>query len=228
MKKYMVILPLSAITLFVSLPQKADAQVAIAEVIQAGIKKVIRAVDLKVQRLQNQTIWLQNAQKVLENQLSRLRLTEIAAWTEKQKALYSEYYEELWNIKTAIAYYHGIRELSTRQTAMIREYRNTWQIIAGDAHFSVAEREHMERVYKGILEAAMKNIDQVLLISAAGKTQMSDAERLDIIQQANEAIGNNYQDLKQFNRQNAQLSINRARDVSEIDELRTLYGLHEN
>ncbi len=60
MKKFMVILPMSAMTLFVSLPSGATAQIAVVEVIKAGVKKVIKAVDLKIQRLQNETIWLQN------------------------------------------------------------------------------------------------------------------------------------------------------------------------
>ena len=56
LKTYMLILPISAVTLFVSLPNGANAQLAIAEVIKAGIKKVVKAVDLKIQRLQNKTI----------------------------------------------------------------------------------------------------------------------------------------------------------------------------
>ena len=74
--------------------QQVQAQTAIAEIIKAGIKKVIKAVDLKIQRLQNKTIWLQNAQKTLENALSKLKLDEIANWTEKQKEQYRKYYEE--------------------------------------------------------------------------------------------------------------------------------------
>ncbi|MBE7178248.1 MAG: conjugal transfer protein TraI [Mucilaginibacter polytrichastri] len=225
MKKYMVILPLSAITLFVALPQKADAQIAIVEVIQAGIKKVIRAVDLKVQRLQNQTIWLQNAQKVLENQLSRLHLDEIAEWTEKQKSLYSEYYDELWNIRTAVAYYQAIRDLTTTQTAMIGEYQRAWSVISTDAHFTSSERGGMEKIYQGILQAAVSSLDQVLLISSAGKMQMSDAERLRLIHEAAESIRANYQDLRRFNEQNALLSLGRTKDESEIRTLRELYAL---
>src|SRR5471030_2764963 len=92
MKTYMVMLPLSAMTLFVCLPQGADAQFIIADVIKAAITKVIKAIDLEVQRMQNQTIWLQNAQKALENQLSKLKLTEISNWSQKQKDLFSSYY----------------------------------------------------------------------------------------------------------------------------------------
>ena len=63
MKKLMILMPASMIVLMVSMPVgHANAQVAILEVIKAGVKKVIRAVDLKIQRMQNETIWLQNAQ----------------------------------------------------------------------------------------------------------------------------------------------------------------------
>src|ERR1700679_1432471 len=102
MKKYMVILPLSAVSIFVSIPKGADAQMIIGSVISATVGRVIRAMDLEVQSMQNQTIWLQNAQKALENQLSQLKLTEISDWSQKQKSLFSEYYNELWQIKSAI------------------------------------------------------------------------------------------------------------------------------
>ena len=95
MKQYMVILPLSSATILVSLPKGADAQFVVGSVISSTVGRVIRAIDLEVQRLQNQTIWLQNAQKALENQLSKLKLTEISDWSQKQKDLYSGYYKEL-------------------------------------------------------------------------------------------------------------------------------------
>ena len=65
--------------------QQAAAQIPILEIIKAGVKKVIRAVDLQIQRLQNKTVWLQNAQKVLENKMAALKLTEISDWAAKQK-----------------------------------------------------------------------------------------------------------------------------------------------
>src|SRR6476620_11144768 len=100
MKKFMFLMPASMIVLMVSMPtNQANAQVAVLEVIKAGVKKVIKAVDLKIQRMQNETIWLQNAQKVMENQLSKLKLNEIAKWSEKQKELYSKYYTDLWKVK---------------------------------------------------------------------------------------------------------------------------------
>src|ERR1700691_3659973 len=66
---------------FVSWIHFSNAQpAAIIAVIKEGITKVIKAVDLKIQRLQTQTIWLQNAQKEIENVMSKVKLDEISGW----------------------------------------------------------------------------------------------------------------------------------------------------
>ena len=225
MKNYMVILPVSAMTICVSLPKGANAQIAVLEVIKAGVKKVIRAVDLKVQRLQNETIWLQNAQKVLENQLSKLKLTEIADWTERQKELYSEYYTSLWKVKTAITYYKRVKDLTQRQIAIVDEYKWAWGLFQKDKHFTVDELDQMQKTYLGILEESVKNLDQVLLVVNSFKTQMSDGKRLEIINNAAAKMEENYTDLRTFNSGNIDLSIKRSNSLDEVAKLKELYGI---
>ncbi len=227
MKKYMVILPVSAITLFVGLPKGANAQIAVAEVIRAGVKRVIKAVDLRVQRMQNQTVWLQNAQKVLENQLSKLKLTEIADWTQRQRTLYQDYYDELWQVRSAITYYRRIRDLTDRQVAIVNEYRWAWALFQKDSHFEPDELGHMQQVYAGILEESVKNVDQLLMVIHSFTTEMGDAARLEIINTAADKMELNYTDLKKFNRQNIQMSIQRAGSLDEVVTLKELYGIQE-
>src|ERR1700730_56357 len=84
------------------------AQDPISEIIKQGIIKVIKAVDLEIQRLQNKTIWLQNAQKAIENEMSKLKLDEISGWVEKQRKLYADYFDELSKVKEVIATYHSV------------------------------------------------------------------------------------------------------------------------
>src|SRR6185312_13343939 len=88
---------------------RTQAQIPI---IGTVVKKVIKAIDLKIQRLQNETIWLQNAQKQIENQLAKIRLGQIAGWSSEQQTLYSGYYNELWNIKSYISDYQRIKNLA--------------------------------------------------------------------------------------------------------------------
>ncbi len=222
----MVVLSLSGTTILVALPTGANAQLAIAEVIKAGVKKVIKAIDLKVQRLQNQTIWLQNAQKVVENQLSKLKLTEISDWTERQKKLYSGYYEELQKVRAVIRTYQRVKDLASTQTDILKEYQWALGLFRRDKHFSVDELAHMEDVYKGILDESVKNLDQVFVVINSFKTQMSDAARLELIDAAAGKMEQNYADLREFNQQNITLSIQRAKSELEIKTLKHVYEIN--
>jgi mannitol-specific phosphotransferase system IIBC component len=225
MKKYMVILPVSAVTVFVSIPKGADAQFVVGSVISSTVGRVIRAIDLEVQRMQNQTIWLQNAQKALENQLSKLKLDEISGWSQKQKDLFSQYYQELWDIKTAIAYYSRISDLTQKQVALVNSYNQAWALIKNDKHFSADELSYMTNVYSGILQASVNDLDQILSVIHANKTQMPDAKRMEIINKAADHMDTNYSDLQQFNTQNEMLSLQKAQSENEVLTLKKYYGI---
>jgi hypothetical protein len=225
MKKYMVILPVSAVTVFVSIPKGADAQFVVGSVISSTVGRVIRAIDLEVQRMQNQTIWLQNAQKALENQLSKLKLDEISGWSQKQKDLFSQYYQELWNIKTAIAYYSRISDLTQKQVALVNSYNQAWALIKNDKHFTADELSYMTNVYSGILQASVNDLDQILSVIHANKTQMPDAKRMEIINKAADHMDTNYSDLQQFNTQNEMLSLQKAQSENEVLTLKKYYGI---
>jgi hypothetical protein len=213
------------IGLVVAAPKPASAQLAIAEVIKAGVKKVIKAIDLKVQRLQNETIWLQNAQKTLENAMSKLKLQEISGWTQRQKDLYEDYFDELSKVKSLISYYHRIKDISTKQLRLVKAYQHVWQLLRQDQNFNPGELEYMAKVYSGILEESLKNIDQVFLVVSSFQTKMTDGERLSIIRKAADEIDENYDDLQQFSRQNVMLSLSRAKDASDASTIKKLYGI---
>ncbi|MGY3211902.1 conjugal transfer protein TraI [Mucilaginibacter sp. HD30] len=196
------------------------------QVVTSVVKKVIKAIDLKVQRMQNQTIWLQNAQKTIENELSKFRLTEISNWSEKQKTLYNDYYQELWKVKSTIAYYQRIKDLTFRQVALVGEYQRAWKLFLSDKHFRPEEILQMQRVYTGILDASAKNLDQIIMVINPSKTQMSDQQRLDAINRSGDLLDENYSDLKQYNNQNMILSLHRSKDLNELQTIRNYYGLH--
>lgn len=201
------------------------AQEPITEVIKKGIKKIIVAVDLRIQRLQNQTIWLQNAQKTLENAMSKLRLTEISEWVERQRELYASYFEELWKVKALITYYHRVKDIVERQVQLVNEYKAAWSLFQQDKHFTPDELEYMYEVYTGIFDESIKSIDRLLLVVNAFTTQMSDGKRLEIINGVADELEERFRDLREFNNQNKMLSLQRASDQADIDYIRKLYGL---
>jgi hypothetical protein len=203
--------------------QQTHAQ--ILEIIQAGVKKVIMAVDLEVQRIQNKTIWLQNAQKEMENVLSQTKLTEISDWAQKQKDLYGNYFNELWQVKDAIEYYHRIEDIMKKQVMLVSEYQSAYSLFKQDEHFTPDEIDYMGKVYTGIINESLKNLDQLFLVINSFTTQMADEKRMEIINNAGDAMDENYNDLKSFNSQNMMLSLQRSKDLNEVNTVKQLYGL---
>lgn len=210
---------------FISPFGKLRAQDAISLIIKEGITKVIKAVDLKIQRLQTKTIWLQNAQKVIENTMSKTQLGEITDWAEKQRMLYRDYFEELQKVKTVLTFYHTLKEITDLQLAIVKEYKRSFNGIKQDHHFSADEVSYIGRVYSGIIDESLSNLDGLPLVMNSFTLQMSDEKRMEIIDSIKNAIQKNYDDLKTFSTQNIQLSLARAADQHEISLIRALYGL---
>ncbi|MCW3074580.1 MAG: hypothetical protein JWP69_1649 [Flaviaesturariibacter sp.] len=222
MKKTSIYLLCLALVL---LPGRGAAQDPISVIIKEGIKKVIVAMDLKIQRIQNKTVWLQNAQKTLENTMSKLKLNEISGWAEKQRRLYSDYFEELGKVKTALAYYHRLRDLMDKQKLLVAAYSRAWSGVRRDRHFTPREVEYIGSVYAGILAESLQHLEGIELVVRSFTTRMSDGERMALIDKTAAAIEANYTDLRTFTNSNIQLSLQRSRDRKETTLVRSLYGL---
>lgn len=223
MKKIWLITILATMFLVVAPPQQSHA--IIWTVVKAAAKKVIKAIDLQIQRMQNKTIWLQNAQKTLENTLTKLKLDEISDWTEKQEQQYRKYYDELAQVKSVITCYQCIRDITKKQLRLVDEYKRAWSLIGQDDHFTADEIMYMEKVYRGILDESLNNIDQIGFILKSFATKISDAKRLELINNAADRVDTNYTDLIRFNQQNLILSLQRSKSKNDVRALKKLYGL---
>ena len=201
------------------------AQEPITEIIKAAIKKVVVAVDLKIQRLQTKTIWLQNAQKVVENTMSKLKLDQIKDWVQKQKDLYQKYFDELWKVKEVLSYYHRVKEITEQQITLVKDYHKAWSGVQQDSHFTADEVLYIGQIYTGIIDASLKNLDQIALVIKSFTTQMTDAKRMEIINRAASAMQTNLNDLRSFNSQNIELSLQRSKDENDIASVKKMYGL---
>lgn len=206
-------------------PAPVHAQAEIAAVIAAGVKKVIKAMDLRIQRLQNQTIWLQNAQKAVENTLSKLRLDEITDWVTRQRDLYAHYFDELARVKSLLTSYHQVQAIVATQTRLVQQYQRAYALFKADDHFTPKEILQMGKVYSGLLERSVQQLDALLLVIRSFATSMTDAQRLHTIQSVHTALSETYADLVAFNQQNILLRLQRASDQLDIEQVKKIYGL---
>lgn len=202
---------------------KADAQ--IIDIVKAAIVKAIRAVDLQIQKQQSKVMWLQNAQKVLENQMSKLKLKEISDWSEKQRKIYDDYFQELKKVKDMISSYQKVKQVIEMQIQLVTEYKKAWPLLKADKHFSTSELAEMYRIYTGILEESLKNIDQLTMVTNSFATQMTDGQRLELIETASSNMDRNLTDIRVFNQRNYKISISRSRNQQDAEMMKKVYGV---
>lgn len=207
--------------------QTAQAANPWAAIIKAAIKRVVRAVDLLIQRRQNAVIKLQNAQKAIENTMAKLHLDEITDWVKKQRDLYKQYYDELKKVKAVISYYFRIKQIAEKQVQIVEQYQKAWKLFQSDKHFSYEELIYMQKVYSGILEETAKNVDMLSLVVTAFSTQMSDAKRLEMIERVAVQVDKVHDELVSFNRQNQLLSLSRAKNEFDAKVVKELYGIQD-
>lgn len=212
------------ITITVLLTTKTHAQ-DIISIITGVTDKVIRAVDLQVQRIQTRTILLQEAQKELENTMSALRLGQIQDWTEQLKDLYANYFQELWQVKDVLSTYHKVAEAVSREELILAGCRNATQLFTAQTHFSTAELQHIVSVYTGILTQSSQNLDGLTTAIQAYALQMTDQQRLADIDAAAAGIDRNYADMQRYTNENELIALQRASDENDYLTLKKMYGL---
>ena len=200
----------------------ASAQI---DIIGDVIKEVLEQADLKIQELQTQTLYLQNAEKNLENTMTGGLLDDITGWVQQQEDLYSGYYNELWQVKTALSGFSRVSSLIARQAQLVRDYERVTAAVRADPHFSADEVAHILHVYGGILDESVKNVGQLSMVLEGFVTQMEDAGRLQAIDDVSAGIDRNYADLREYTQQNTLISLQRARDERDIATIKALYGV---
>jgi hypothetical protein len=220
------ILPVLILWMAIGQIQTANAQIPVVSLLSSVVKKVIIALDLKVQQLQNQTIALQNAEASLENNLHLNNLNDISGWLNKERKLYADYYQELAKVKTVISDYDEVKRIITRQKELLSECHNSSALFHRDAHFSASELKAMENIYGGILQESERNLEEALTAVQSFSTQMDDAERLAMVHHASTGMQTNLGHLRQYNNQNVTLSLERARDDQDRQAVKALYGIH--
>ena len=201
---------------------KAEAQI---DIITQIISTAVRAADLVVQRLQTETIILQEAEQELQNAMSAVQLDDIANWVDDQRSLYAEFFAELGQVKTVISGYYKVAEMVDRQKQILAAYERGLALFRQDTHFSVAELEQIETVYGGILTESGKNLSQLMMVLQSLTTQMTDEQRMAIIDGAAAGMDATYRDLQAYTNGNELLSLQRAQDENDYAVVKQLYGL---
>lgn len=139
--------------------------------------------------------------------------------------LHQAFIDGLMTVNPTIRNYKKIPFIIAYQKLLISEYKRYYNKFKKDKGFSPDELEYMAGVYNFLIDASVRNIDDLMMIITATKLRMTDDERLREINRIHEDMENKMSFLRHFNNSTQLLAMQRARQRQDVVTMRQLYGV---
>lgn len=189
------------------------------------LDKVVKAIDRKVQQMQNQVLRLQNLQKQAENALSLDKLSVISHTLQDQKTLYYTYYASLQQTKEQLLQSPRYLSVLSLRTDLLALYERSRSSIQGDTHLSGSERTEILSDLALLAHEIQTVTDKMVTALRAGTISATDAERLELIAATRRMLQQKADVLRRCIAEARALSLERAKDAMDAAAIRRLYGL---
>lgn len=176
------------------------------------LSKAIKAIDLKVQRLQNETLVLQQVQQAAEQKLSRTKLEEIRSWHQQLSALYASYFAELKQVKPIISDGVTVSQILALHEKTVVQYGKSQKDASTRPRFDAMLNHSRELV-------------QTMQLILSGQIVIKDAERMAMIATLKDAMQQYYDSMQSLGRQQIEIITNRKRRQSDIQIIKRLYAI---
>ena len=79
----------------------------------------------------------------------------------------------MWKVKNAISSYQAVRDIIKKQVQSVKENSKAFNFSKQGKNFTADELNYMQKVYTGILDESIKNIDKIQLVINAFATQIT-------------------------------------------------------
>jgi hypothetical protein len=141
-------------------------------------------------------------------------------------SLHQAFLGSLWIVSPAVRQYPRVADIISDQAALLREYHSAWRTFRKNGHFTPDELAYMLEVYNNLVSASLKNIDDLTMVMTDSQLRMSDAERLAEIDRIYTGSRGQLSFLRNFNDSNYRLAGQRAREASDQQTIKNIYGIN--
>jgi len=181
-----------------------------------------RAQEQEVQQLLLNWERLTQFKKILQNmkdgyQVLHKGYTAIKDISEGNFSLHKTFLDALLEVSPAVRKYQRISDIINYQLRIVKNYKAAFNEFKSNGAFSSEEIAYLGKVYKNLLDASLKNVEELTLVITDGKLRMSDDERLQAIDRIYASIEDQYSFLKAFNNNTAVLALQRKSEKADID-----------
>ena len=141
-------------------------------------------------------------------------------------SLHKAVLDGLMEVSPTVRNYRRVADIVNYQVVLIKEYRKAYDRFRRDNNFNPDELAYLGRVYNNLFKESLRNLDELVTVITAGKTRMSDDERLQAIDRIYADMQDKLMFLRNFNNNTTILAVQRAKERNDAQTIRKIYGLN--
>jgi hypothetical protein len=189
-----------------------------------------RAQSQEVQQLLLNIEKLKQLKEILDNMYKGYKILSTGYNTIKDLAegnfdLHKVFLDGLLQVSSTVRNYKRVAEIISMQQQVIKEYKAANHRYQSLQLFNPDELEYISKVYSGLVNRTLKNLDELIMVITAGELRMNDAERLAAIDRIYADMQDKLQFLRYFNNKTSILAAQRQKNLQDIEDLLRLYGI---
>ena len=139
--------------------------------------------------------------------------------------LHQLFLDGLLKVSPVVYNYKRVADIITTQLQLIKEYKTAFKKFKQDSNFSMDEITYISSVYKKLINASLRNLDDLTQVISEGIFRMSDDERLERIDDVYKDLQDKLTFLRYFNNHTSMLALQRAKEKNNTNALQNIYNL---
>jgi hypothetical protein len=139
--------------------------------------------------------------------------------------LHKDFLDGLLQVSPTVRKYKRVSDIINYQIKIVKQYKAAFNQFRQDKNFAPEEIDYLGKVYSNLFNQSLKSLDELTMIITAGSLRMSDDERLQAIDRIYNEVVLQFSFLQDFNNSTAVLSVQREKDIQDIEISRKLYDI---
>lgn len=140
-------------------------------------------------------------------------------------SLHEAFLDGLYIVSPTVRKYPRVADIINDQAMLVSEYKSAANGFRRGGTFNPDELSYMMDVYNNLVNASLKNLDDLSMVMTDSQLRMSDAERLTVIDRIYLDSRNELSYLRKFNAEAERTAFQRSRSAADQQSVNSLYGL---
>lgn len=141
--------------------------------------------------------------------------------------LHKDYFASLKKISPAVSKYVRVKDIVALQVRTYESYVKHYNDARESGLFSKKELDYILGVYVRVLEDCSGLMDQLILMTTAGKLEMKDDERIKSIDGIFKSMQSNYTFSQGFGKDAMIMAVSRKTAINNTATIRELHGIND-